>query len=90
MMKILFCLILTLAASVACAQSSWVDEVAKAMGLVAPPVDPPDFVKASRRGAPRAAVPVFAPPPEPRSKVKSVDEVKSMEDELERAARGVK
>ena len=62
------------------------DSLGRAAGLVAPPADPPDFVKASRPQGEPAAIPVFAAPAEPGSKVKSPTELKAMDADLERAA----
>jgi hypothetical protein len=73
-------------ATAATAEDSFLDGLGKAAGLVAPPVDPPDFVKASRPQGEPAAIPVFAAPSEPASKVKSPTELKAMDADLERAA----
>ena len=45
----------------------------------------PDFVKASRPARPPTSLPAFATPPEPRSKVKSAEELKAMDSDLEGA-----
>jgi len=62
------------------------DGLGKAAGLVAPPSNPPDFVKNSRPNGETKAIPVFAPPVEPSSKVKTPAELKDMDAGLERAA----
>ena len=54
-------------------------------GLIAPDPDMPDFVKASRPQGTPTPVSVFAPPPEPKSKVKSAAELKAMDANLARA-----
>ena len=77
-----------LAANGARAQDSFLDTLAKSAGLVAPATDPPDFVKSSRKDAPGEAIPVFAPPPEPHSKVKTAAELKAMDADLQRASDG--
>ncbi|MDE3176218.1 MAG: hypothetical protein KGM15_08970 [Pseudomonadota bacterium] len=79
-------LVCALAATPAAAESLF-DSLAKSTGLMATPADPPDFVKASRPSEPSAAIPVFAPPDEPRSKVKTPAELKAMDADLERAGR---
>jgi hypothetical protein len=73
-------------APAASAEDSLLDGLGKAAGLVAPPVDPPDFVKATRPQGEPTAIPVFAAPSEPTSKVKSPTELKAMDADLERAA----
>jgi hypothetical protein len=75
------------AASPAAAQSL-LDSLGRSSGLVAPDPDMPDFVKASRPKATPTPMSVFAPPPEPKSKVKSPAELKAMDADLARAARG--
>jgi hypothetical protein len=78
---------LALAAAPAIADDSLLDSLGKAAGLIAPPTDPPDFVRDSRpRGEPDP-IPVFAPPAEPRSKVKTPAELKAMDADLEGASR---
>jgi hypothetical protein len=62
------------------------DSFGKATGLIAPPIDPPDFVKNSRPSEEPAAIPVFSPPPEPSSKVKTPAELKAMDADLEGAS----
>jgi hypothetical protein len=69
------------------ADDSMLDALGKAAGVVAPPVDPPDFVKASRPSEEPSAIPVFSTPEEPRSKVKSPADLKAMDADLERASR---
>jgi hypothetical protein len=64
------------------------DSFGKATGMIAPPIDPPDFVKNSRPSEERPAIPVFAPPPEPRSKVKTPAELKAMDADLEGVSDG--
>jgi hypothetical protein len=73
-------------ATAAVAEDSFLDGLGRAAGLVAPPTDPPDFVKASRPQGEPKAIPVFAAPSEPSSKVKSPTELKAMDADLERAA----
>ena len=51
------------------------------------PPDPPDFVKATRPKAEPTSIPVFAPPDEPRSKVKTPGELKAMDADLEKEGR---
>jgi hypothetical protein len=80
---------LALAAPPAWADGSLLEGSGKATGLIAPPADPPDFVKASRPKAEPSAIPVFATPQEPRSKVKSPAELKAMDADLEHASRRV-
>jgi hypothetical protein len=63
------------------------DNLGKAAGLVAPPADPPDFVKDSRPSGESKPIAVFAPPNEPSSKVKTPAEIKAMDADLEGAAR---
>lgn len=77
--------LLALAASPARADDL-LDSLGKATGLIAPPADPPDFVKNSRPSEEPAAIPVFAAPQEPGSKVKTPAELKAMGAELERAS----
>jgi hypothetical protein len=62
------------------------DNLGKAAGLVAPPADPPDFVKDSRSKEETKPIAVFAPPDEPSSKVKTPAEIKAMDADLEGAA----
>ena len=64
------------------------DSFGRATGMIAPPIDPPDFVKNSRPSEEPAAIPVFAPPPEPNSKVKTPAELKAMDADLEGASDG--
>ena len=78
-------LLLPLAVAPAFADDSLFEGLGKAAGLIAPPSDPPDFVKASRPSGESAPINVFAPPEEPRSKVKSAAELKTMDADLERA-----
>jgi hypothetical protein len=73
-------------AGAAMAQDSLLDSLGKATGMVSPPADPPDFVKASRPKETPAEIPAFATPEEPRSKVKSAAELKAMDADLERAS----
>ena len=82
----MFVALFALAASPARADGFF-DSFGKATGLVAPPSDPPDFVKDSRPNAETPPIPVFAPPEEPSSKVKTPAELKAMDAGLERAAR---
>ncbi len=63
------------------------DDLGKAAGLVAPPSDPPDFVKDSRPSGETKPIPVFAAPDEPSSRVKTPAELKAMDAGLESAAR---
>jgi len=85
----MFVVLLALAVSPARADGL-LDSFGKAAGLVAPPIDPPDFVKNSRPSEEPAAIPVFAPPPEPSSKVKTPAEIKAMDADLEGASDGRK
>jgi hypothetical protein len=62
------------------------ESLGKATGLVAPTPDPPDFVKASRPASEPEAIPAFASPQEPHSKVKSAAELKAMDTDLENAS----
>ena len=80
-------LLLSLCAAPAFAQDTLFDTLGKAAGLVSPPADPPDFVKASRPVKAPESIPAFATPDEPRSKVKSAAELKAMDAELESASR---
>ena len=61
------------------------DSLGRSTGLVAPTPDMPDFVKASRPATPPNPLPAFAPPPEPGSKVKTAEELKAMDSDLEGA-----
>jgi hypothetical protein len=79
---------LALTAAPAWADDSLLDGLGRATGLIAPPADPPDFVKASRPSGEPTAIPVFATPEEPNSKVKSPAELKAMDADLERASGG--
>ena len=79
--------LLALYAAPAFAQDTPFDTLGKAAGLVSPPPDPPAFVKASRPVKPPDEIPAFATPDEPRSKVKSAAELKTMDAELESAGR---
>lgn len=81
----MFVVLFALAAAPARADGFF-DSLGKAAGLAAPPVDAPDFVKNSRPSGETKAIPVFAPPDEPRSKVKTPAELKDMDAGLERAA----
>ena len=72
----------------AAADESLLDSLGRSAGLVAPDPDMPDFVKASRPQGSPTPLPAFAPPPEPKSKVKSAAELNAMDVDLERAARG--
>jgi hypothetical protein len=72
----------------AVAEDSFLDTLGKAAGLVSPPADPPDFVKASRPREDPQEIPAFATPEEPRSRVKTSAELKAMDADLERASRG--
>lgn len=74
----------------AVAQDSLLDSLGRSSGLIAPEPDMPDFVKASRPKGTPTPLPAFAAPPEPKSKVKSAAELKAMDADLERAARGVR
>jgi hypothetical protein len=78
---------LALAAAPASADDSLFERFGKAAGLIAPPTDPPDFVKDSRPSGEPETIPVFAAPAEPSSKVKSPAELKAMDAELEGASR---
>jgi hypothetical protein len=80
--------LLTLWAAPAFADESLFESFGKAAGLVSPTPNPPDFVKASRPVKEPDAIPAFAPPQEPRSKVKTAAELKAMDADLERASRG--
>jgi hypothetical protein len=80
-------MLLTLLAAPAFAQDSLFDTLGKAAGLISPPPDPPDFVKATRPVKPAEEIPAFATPQEPRSKVKTPAELKAMDADLERASR---
>ncbi len=84
----LLALIVALAATPAVADESFWDSLAKSTGLMATPPDPPDFVKATRPKAEPTAIPAFAPPEEPHSKVKTPSELKAMDADLEKAGRG--
>ncbi len=84
----IFVVSLALAAAPAWAGDSLLDSLGKATGLIAPPADPPDFVKASRPTVEPTELPVFGAPQEPRSKVKSPAELKTMDADLERASQG--
>jgi len=79
-------LTLALSATSAWADGSLFDGLGRATGLIAPPADPPDFVKASRPSGEPAPISVFAAPEEPNSKVKSPAELKAMDADLERAS----
>jgi len=76
---------LLLAASAAAADETVMDSLGRSAGLVAPTPEMPDFVKASRPAAAPTALPAFAPPPEPKSKVKTAEELKAMDSDLEGA-----
>lgn len=84
-MRVWLGLALLLAASPATAAASLLDDLGRSAGLVAPTPDMPDFVKASRPATPPPPLPAFAAPPEPRSKVKSAQELKAMDADLEGA-----
>ena len=75
-----------LSAAAPAAADSLLDTLARSAGLVAPEPDMPDFVKASRPQGTPTPLPAFAPPPEPRSKVKSAAELNAMDSHLESAA----
>ena len=75
-------------AAPALAEESALERLGRAAGFVAPAPDPPDFVKASRPSSESDSIPVFAAPPEPRSRVKTPAELKAMDADLENAARG--
>ena len=79
--------LLTLLAAPAFAQDSLFDTLGKAAGLVSPTPDPPDFVKSTRPVKPPDEIPAFATPEEPRSRVKSAAELKTMDADLESASR---
>ena len=81
-------LLLPLAVAPAFADDSLFEGLGKAAGLIAPPSDPPDFVKASRPSGEAPPINVFAPPEEPRSKVKTPAELKAMDADLESAGGG--
>ena len=84
------CLVAALAMAAPSARADGLLEgLGRATGLIAPPPDPPDFVKASRPAGEPAEIPVFAAPQEPRSTVKSASELSAMDADLERAG-GVK
>ncbi len=76
---------LVLAAWPAAADESLLDSLGRSTGLVAPTPDMPDFVKATRPAKVPMTLPAFAPPPEPKSKVKSATELKAMDSDLEGA-----
>jgi len=69
------------------AQDSLFDTIGRAAGLVSPPPDPPDFVKATRPVKEPDTIPAFATPQEPSSKVKSAAELKAMDADLQSASR---
>lgn len=69
-------------ASLAPAQESFFHSLAKSAGVAAD-VDPPaDFVATSRPKDPPEPLSVFAPPDEPKSKVKSASDLKKMDADL--------
>ncbi len=76
-----------LATAPAAAADSLLDSLGRSAGLVAPDPDMPDFVKASRPQGTSTPLPAFAPPPEPKSKVKSAAELNALDADLERAGR---
>jgi hypothetical protein len=75
-----------LGAAAPAAAESLLDSLGRSAGLVAPEPDMLDFVKASRPQGTPTPLPAFASPPEPKSKVKSADELNAMDSHLERAA----
>jgi hypothetical protein len=83
----LLALLVALAAPPAFADESVWDSLARSTGMTTSPPDPPDFVKATRPKAEPTSMPVFAPPDEPRSKIKSPSELKAMDADLEKAGR---
>ena len=85
-MRGMVALVCALAVTPAAAESP-LDSLAKSIGLMATPAEPPDFVKATRPAEQPAAIPVFSQPEEPRSTVKSRAELKAMDADLERASR---
>lgn len=86
-MKRALFLSLYLAASVApaYAQESPFHDLAHALGLTADPPEPPDFVVRTRPAETPPPIPVFKEPDEPTSRVKSKDDLKSMDADLDRA-----
>lgn len=80
-------MLLLLGAAPAFAQDSLFDRLGKAAGLISPPPDPPDFVKATRPVKAPDEIPAFAAPQEPRSRVKTPAELKAMDADLESASR---
>ena len=70
----------------AAADESVFDQIGRSAGLVAPDPDMPDFVKASRPKGTPTPLPAFADPLEPRSKVKSAEELKALDADLTRAS----
>ncbi len=74
------------APAAALADETLLDTLGKATGLIAPPTNPPDFVKQSRPAEAPGEIPVFSKPEEPSSKVKTAAELKAMDADLEGAA----
>ena len=61
--------------------------LARAVGLAAEPPPPADFVRDSRPTAPLASIPVFSPPVEPTSTVRSDADVKATGAELDKTVK---
>jgi hypothetical protein len=69
------------------AQDSLPRSIAKTAGFAADPAPPADFVRKSRPAEEKAPIPVFQPPNEPPSRIKSKSELKALDADLESAAR---
>ncbi len=61
--------------------------LARAVGLAAEPPPPADFVRENRPTEPTKEIPVFSKPVEPTSSVRSPTSLKSMDSELDAAAK---
>jgi hypothetical protein len=83
---LLLATLLGLSPAAALAEETLLETLGKASGLIARPANPPDFVKESRPAEAAGEIPVFTPPEEPRSKVKTTAELKAMDADLEGAA----
>jgi hypothetical protein len=69
------------------AEDSLLRSLAKSAGLATDPEPPPDFVLSTRPAVAPARLPVFGTPVEPPSKVKSKDDLKAMDSDLDNAGK---
>jgi hypothetical protein len=86
-MGVALIVVASFASPLARAQDSPLRSVAKSAGLAMDPAPPVGFVLATRPAGEPQPIPVFQPPEEPPSRVKSRAELKAMDANLESAGK---